>query len=70
MKETKLKTFLIVDCNPLNDQYECDADRTPLCVIQEPEIPDRYKKYGYEVYEIFSDGSLYIRQDYYDYDWR
>lgn len=66
--ETELRTFLVMKCEPLNDPYECDADRQPICVIQESEIPNRYKTFGYEIYEIFSNESLTIRQNWDDYD--
>lgn len=63
-----MKKFLIVKCIPLNDQYECDADRKPLCVIKAEDIPSKYKKYYYEVYEIFENGSITLRQNYDDYE--
>ena len=46
--------YLIVECNELGDQWECDADRTPIC------ITENYSKYGvgYEVWEILNDGTL------------
>ena len=66
--EAKLRTFLVMKCYPLNDPYECDADRHPLCIIHEPKIPDCYKKEGYEIYEILPSGSLTIRQNWDDYD--
>ena len=54
-------------CEELNDQYECDAYREPLCVIYEDTIPNKYKQYGYEIYEIFDNGSLVLRQEYNQY---
>ena len=46
--------YLIVKCEELHDQYECDCDRVPVC------ITDDYSQYGeeYEVYEVQKDGSL------------
>jgi len=47
--------YLVVKCDELADQWECDADRTPIYV------GDNIKKYnrrGYEIYEIRADGSL------------
>lgn len=46
--------YLIVKCTLLNDQYECDADREPICMTDDP-TPYGY---GYEVYEVQGDGSL------------
>ena len=59
-----MKKYLIVKCEELNDQWECDANRDPLCVIYEDKIPNKYKQYGYEIYEIFDNGSLALRQEY------
>ena len=28
-----MKAYVIVKCTELNDQYECDADRTPILVL-------------------------------------
>ena len=58
-------SYLIVKATPLNDQYECDADRTPLCITSDD---TKYQKYGYEVYRIFPNGSIRIIQDYDDFD--
>jgi hypothetical protein len=46
--------YLIVECTPLNDPYECDADRTPICMTDDP---SQYG-YGYEVWEVQEDGTL------------
>ncbi len=53
--------YLIVECTELGDQWECDADRTPICVT------DNYSKYdkrGYEIYEIQSNGKLKLIRHY------
>jgi hypothetical protein len=63
-----MRNFLIMKCEPLNDQWECDADRTPLCVVQKNNIPKKYQKYGYEIYEIFPNGSITQRTNYEDFD--
>lgn len=47
--------YLVVMCEELSDQYECDADRTPLCVVDDY---TEYNKSGYEIYQILSDGTL------------
>lgn len=47
--------YLIVKCKPLSDQWECDADREPICLTDDY---DKYNKYGYEIYRINNDNSL------------
>lgn len=51
-----MKKYLIVKCEPLNDQYECDANRIPLCITEDWKsvIP----KCEFEVYKINGDGSI------------
>lgn len=60
------KTYVIVECRELNDQWECDADRTPIRVLinVEPDKLEEFKCYGYEVYVASADGTLEIIQDY------
>ena len=53
--------YLIVKCKELIDQWECDVDRTPLCVIKDY---SQYNKYGYEIYEILTNGNLRNIKDY------
>ena len=52
--------YLIIQCDPLNDPYECDVDRTPICMT------DDYTKYGfgYEVWEVQEDGTLVRIKEY------
>ena len=52
--------YLIVECRELGDQWECDADRTPICVTDDP---SKYGR-GHEVWEILSDGNLKKIRDY------
>ena len=53
--------YLIVKCEPLSDGWECDANRIPLCVTDNL---DEYKgEWGYEIYEIRSDGRTILIQD-------
>ena len=51
-----MKKYLVVKCEPLSDQYECDADRTPLF------ITDDWKNNApgckFEVYEISENGNV------------
>ena len=50
-----IKNYLIVKCEPLHDQYECDAHRIPICVTD-----DYYgwNEEEYEVYAIYKDGRI------------
>lgn len=47
--------YLIIKCEELNDQYECDADREPICLTDDY---NKYNKWGYEIYGINDDNSL------------
>lgn len=53
--------YLVIECNKLDDQWECDADRQPLCVTDDK---NKFWKVGYEIYEIYPDGSLKLIKDY------
>ena len=52
-----MKKYLIMKCEELGDQWECDADRTPVCLVDnwqkwtEENRPD----YQFEVYEFVND---------------
>ena len=54
--------YLVVRCEELSDQYECDANRIPLC------LTDDYSTYGrgYEVYELLSNNKFKLIKDYED----
>ena len=41
--------YLIVSCAELHDQYECDADREPICMVDDY---TPYNKVGYEIYKL------------------
>lgn len=69
MKKNKLLKnsdyCLIVKCTPLDDQYECDADRIPLFICTETEAIEIYgSKFGYEIYSIRADGMLKLEKEY------
>lgn len=51
-----MKKYLIVKCEPLDDQYECDANRIPLCITEDWKsiVPEC----EFEVYEINEDGNI------------
>jgi len=55
-----MKEYLIVKCEELGDQYECDANRIPLCITND------YSKYGlgYEVWERKEDNSFKLIKEY------
>lgn len=44
-----MKKYLIIECDELSDAYECDADRTPICLTDDFE---KFNHYGYEIYEV------------------
>lgn len=53
--------YLVVKCDELNDQWECDANRTPIC------LTDDYSKYdcfGYDIYEVKADGTFELIREY------
>lgn len=47
--------YLIIKCTCLNDQWECDADRQPICITENYSY---YDEFGYEIYEINQEGNL------------
>lgn len=42
--------YLIVKSEPLNDQYECEADRTPILITENSDLAANYLDKGYEIY--------------------
>ena len=61
-----MKIYLIVECNELSDQYECDANRIPRFVLINPSQNelDKFKEYGWEIYAASTKGVLDKIQDY------
>jgi len=53
--------YLVVKCTELSDQYECDADREPICLTDNYE---KFDKYGYEIYEITHGNYFKLVKDY------
>jgi hypothetical protein len=51
---------LVVHCKPLNDQWECDCERTPVMVVDKTMARKYYYKYGYEWYAIKPNGALHL----------
>lgn len=53
--------YIIVKCEELDDQWECDCDRTVIKVVED------YKPYyyfGYEIWLILPDGSVKLVKEY------
>lgn len=53
--------YLIIKCTALGDQYECDADRKPLCMTNDP---TPYMRLGYDIYRVDNQGNLTQVHDY------
>lgn len=53
--------YLIIQCDELGDQWECDADRTPICMTNDY---SKYGGYGYEVYKLKSNGTFELVKEY------
>ena len=55
--------YLIVECDELGDQYECDANRTPVTMTDN--WKDWYEKtkpdYYFEVYEFKNNGFVLVK---------
>ena len=50
--------YLIMRCDYLADQYECDADRTPITITDNYEqwLEKNDPDYDYEIYKFINDG--------------
>ena len=55
--------YLVVKCVELDDQWECDADRKPICIIDKNEY-STYSKIGFEIYGILPNGNLRLVKEY------
>ena len=53
--------YLVVKCEELGDQYECDANRIPVCITDDY---SEYNKFGYEIYKVLENGKLKLIRDY------
>ena len=53
--------YLIMKCDELSDQYECDADRSPVCLADNWTY---YNEYGYEVYEVLKNNTFKLIKSY------
>jgi len=62
-KYNEIKEYLVVKCRPLNDQYECEYDRTPICITTNY---SQYNQEDYEIYAIYKDNRIKLfRECYY-----
>ena len=55
-------SFLIVKCEPLSDQWECDAHRTPMFMCDD--WHNLKLDYRFDVYQVNEDNTLSIVKDY------
>lgn len=53
--------YLVVKCSELGDQWECDADREPVCLTDDFE---KFNEYGYEIYEITPENTFELIKRY------
>ena len=65
-KGIKMKKYLIVRCVTLGDQYECDADRTPITMVEDWEkwAKETDVDYRFEVYELLPNGEFELIRHY------
>ena len=55
--------YLVVRCVELGDQWECDADRRPVCLTEDY---SKYDKQGYEIYKLNKDNTFTLVRNYED----
>ena len=53
-----VEQVVVVRCVPLNDQWECDCDRIPVCLVSEAVARKNYKGGQYEWYGVMPNGRL------------
>ncbi len=63
-----MSTYLIMRCDMLNDQYECDADRTPVTITDDWRkwYKNNYPDFDFEVWE-YKNGNFKVVNNYDDY---
>jgi hypothetical protein len=59
----KYSKFLVIKCTELGDQWECDADRNPVCITDNY---NKYNEFGYEIYGIRDNGTFILLKEYED----
>lgn len=55
--------YLVVRCTSLDNQWETDAAREPLCVTANTDL---YEGEGYEIYQIKKDGTLELTKEHWE----
>lgn len=58
--------YLIIKCYDLDDPYECDARRYPICLSSSY---DEYNRYGFEVYKVLEDNTFALVKEFTDGEW-
>jgi len=63
-----MSTYLIMRCDMLNDQYECDADRTPVAITDNWQkwYKNNYPDFDFEVWE-YKNSNFKVVNSYDDY---
>ena len=58
--------YLIMKCEELHDQYECDANREPMFLVDDWEkwYQDNHPDYKFEVYEFVDDKECTVKKGY------
>lgn len=58
--------YLIVKCAPLSDQYECDADREPMFLVDDWEdwFEKNHPTYQFEVYKFVDEEEAVLEKTY------
>lgn len=57
-KEFTVEQVVVVKCKPLMDGWECDCDRTPICLIPYRTAQKNYVGRQYEWYAVMTNGRL------------
>lgn len=53
-----VEQVLVVHCQPLNDQWETDAHRTPKCIVPYAVAKSKYDSWDYEWFAVMPNGLL------------
>ena len=53
-----VEQVVVVKCKPLMDGWECDCDRTPICLIPYRVAQKNYAGRQYEWYAVMPNGRL------------
>lgn len=58
MAKKNYTNVVVVRCKPLNDPWECDCDRIPVCLTTKDNAERSYKGGCYEHYAVMPNGRL------------